>query len=91
MLHVSWADLVWETGGPDLPSGKSQIPICFHRSTGTDPHEMQLDPSSPIASIGESSKVPKDDCHKSFKILNLRNSNFETCRMPTKMNNFTLK
>ena len=33
--------------------------------------------------MGESSKFPK--------ILNFRNSNFKTCRMPTKMNNFIFK
>ena len=33
--------------------------------------------------MGESSKLSK--------ILNLRNSNFKTCRMPIKMNNFKFK
>ena len=39
----AWAD----TGGPDLPPGKSQVAICFLRNTGAVPFEKQLDPSGP--------------------------------------------
>ena len=49
-------DMRGSRGGQGVwtPSGKSQVAIGFHRNTGMDPQEKQLDPLGPIASRGRS-------------------------------------
>ena len=54
VLH--WMTCADPEGGQGVltPSGKSQVAIGFHRNTGMDPQEKQLDPLGPIASRGRS-------------------------------------